>query len=165
MKLMPTMLIVAVSLSVSSPMPVSASVADGVRQLNFDVFLDDREIGFQRFTLTPTDNGKRIETEAKFEVKFLRITVFAYDHRNTKEWRDGCLQTIDARTNSNNKKQTEEVKKQNEDLKKKYAVQGFPTFVLVDADGKELGRQVGYLKGGPSSFVTKIEEWKNSATK
>ncbi len=106
MKLMPTMLIFAASLSVFSPMPISASVADGVRQLNFDVFLDDREIGFQRFTLTPTDNGKRIETEAKYEVKFLRITVFAYDHRNTKEWRDGCLQTIDARTNSNDKKQT-----------------------------------------------------------
>ena len=106
MKLMPTMLIVAASLSVSSPMPVSASVADGVRQLNFDVFLDDREIGFQRFTLTPTESGKRIETEAKFEVKFLRITAFAYDHRNTEVWRDGCLQTIDARTDSNGKKQT-----------------------------------------------------------
>jgi protein disulfide-isomerase len=65
----------------------------------------------------------------------------------------------------NKKAQTPEVKKQNEELKKKYAVSGFPTFVLVDADGKELGRQVGYLKGGPSAFVTKIEEWKKPAAK
>ena len=105
MKLMSKMLVVAASLTVSTPMPISASVADGVRKLNFDVFLDDREIGFQRFTLTPTENGKRIETEAKFEVKFLRITAFVYDHRNTEVWRDGCLQTIDARTDSNGKKQ------------------------------------------------------------
>ncbi len=106
MKLMPIMLVVAASLAVSTPIHVSASVADGVRKLNFDVFLDDREIGFQRFTLTPTEDGKRIETEAKFEVRFLRITAFAYDHRNTEVWRDGCLQTIDARTDSNGKKQT-----------------------------------------------------------
>lgn len=65
----------------------------------------------------------------------------------------------------NKKPQTPEVKKQNEALKKQYAVGGFPTFVLVDADGKELGRQVGYLKGGPSAFVSKIETWKKAPAK
>lgn len=65
----------------------------------------------------------------------------------------------------NKKPQSDDVKKQNKDLQKKYAVSGFPTFVLVDADGKELGRQVGYLKGGPSAFVNKIEEWKKSSAK
>lgn len=66
----------------------------------------------------------------------------------------------------NNKKQTEAVKKQNEDLQKRYNVEGFPTFVLVDGEGKELGRHVGYLKGGPSAFVEKIEGWtKSKSTK
>jgi thioredoxin-related protein len=66
----------------------------------------------------------------------------------------------------NNKKQTDEVKKQNEGLQKKYGVDGYPTFVLVDQSGKELGRHVGYLKGGPSAFVEKIEEWtKTGASK
>jgi protein disulfide-isomerase len=51
------------------------------------------------------------------------------------------------------------VKKQNEALQKKYNVEGYPTFVLVDGSGKELGRHVGYLKGGPSAFVQKIEGW------
>lgn len=59
----------------------------------------------------------------------------------------------------NNKKQTDAVKKQNEALQKKYNVEGYPTFVLVDGTGKELGRHVGYLKGGPSAFVQKIEGW------
>lgn len=106
MKLITTMLVVAASLAISAPIPTLASANDGVRKLNFDVFLDDREIGFQRFTVTPTSEGKRIETQAKFEVKILRITAFAYDHRNTEVWRDGCLKTIDARTNSNGTKQS-----------------------------------------------------------
>ena len=65
----------------------------------------------------------------------------------------------------NKKPQSDDLKKQNKELQKKFAVGGFPTFVLVDADGKELGRQVGYLKGGPSAFVSKIEEWKKSSAK
>lgn len=56
-----------------------------------------------------------------------------------------------------------DTKKQNDDLKKQYKVNGFPTFVLIDADGKELGRQVGYLKGGPDAFIAKIGEWKKAS--
>ena len=63
----------------------------------------------------------------------------------------------------NAKKQSAAEKKANEALKDKYAVAGFPTFLLVDANGKELGRQVGYLKGGPDAFIGKIEEWKKTA--
>lgn len=60
----------------------------------------------------------------------------------------------------NKKKLSAGQKKANDGLKAKYGVQGFPTYVLVDAEGKELGRQVGYLQGGPSAFKTKIEGWK-----
>lgn len=98
-------LAIAVPLTASLGLPVHASVTEEVRNLNFNVFLDDREIGFQRFTVTPTAEGTRIDTEARFEVKFLRITAFAYDHRNTELWRDGCLQAITARTDSNGKQQ------------------------------------------------------------
>ena len=58
-----------------------------------------------------------------------------------------------------------ETRKQNEALQKEYKVSGFPTFVLIDAEGKELGRQVGYLKGGPSAFVAKINEWTKASAK
>jgi thioredoxin-related protein len=44
-------------------------------------------------------------------------------------------------------------KAQNEQLAKKYAIQGFPTFVLVNASGKEVRRQEGYLEGGPTKFL------------
>ncbi len=59
----------------------------------------------------------------------------------------------------NSKPQTAEVKAQNDQLKKKYKVNGFPTFVLVSADGKELGRQEGYLEGGPEAFTTALKGW------
>lgn len=45
----------------------------------------------------------------------------------------------------------------NDALAAKYNVDGFPTFVLVDGDGKVLGMQVGYLAGGPAAFIAKLE--------
>ena len=83
---------------------VAASASlDGARRLTFNVFLDEREIGLHRFGLETTPNGLRVETEAAFELTVLRITAFAYEHRNVELWRDGCLHSIDSRTNSNGK--------------------------------------------------------------
>lgn len=58
------------------------------------------------------------------------------------------------------KTQTDAVKKQNEELKQQYKVNGFPTFVLLDKDGKELGQQVGYLEGGTAAFTAKLDSFK-----
>jgi thioredoxin-related protein len=51
------------------------------------------------------------------------------------------------------KKLSADEKAQNDQLAKKYAIQGFPTFVLVDSSGKEVRRQEGYLEGGPAEFL------------
>lgn len=79
----------------------AAQAAGPARTLDFDVYLDDRRIGAQRFALTPTADGVRIETSARFEVKLLRITAYAYEHRNVEQWRSGCLQSIESATDSN----------------------------------------------------------------
>lgn len=55
------------------------------------------------------------------------------------------------------KKQSAELKKANEALQEKYAVAGFPTFVLLNSEGREVGRQVGYLRGGPEAFLRKLD--------
>jgi thioredoxin-related protein len=57
----------------------------------------------------------------------------------------------------NKKPQSDALKSANAALQKKYSVDGFPTFVLLNADGKEIGRQVGYAPGGPDAFITKLE--------
>lgn len=44
-------------------------------------------------------------------------------------------------------------KSQNEDLAKKFGIEGFPTYILLDPSGKEVRRQVGYLQGGATAFL------------
>lgn len=65
----------------------------------------------------------------------------------------------------NSKPQTAELKKSNDALQKKYKVDGYPTFVLIDADGKELGRVEGYTAGGPQAFIAKLNGFIKAAKK
>ncbi len=60
----------------------------------------------------------------------------------------------------NSTPQTKEQHDANDALKERYNVNGYPTFVLVDAEGNELGRQVGYLEGGVPAFTKKLSEWR-----
>lgn len=60
----------------------------------------------------------------------------------------------------NAKKQSEAVKKANKDLQGKFKVEGFPTYVALTPDGKEIGRQVGYLSGGPQAFIAELEKFR-----
>ncbi len=59
------------------------------------------------------------------------------------------------------KAQSAELKKQNEELAEKFGVQGFPTLVLLDPQGQEAARQVGYLPGGPGAFIQWVESARN----
>jgi protein disulfide-isomerase len=55
------------------------------------------------------------------------------------------------------KEQDAALKQANEQLSKRFGVDGYPTFVLLDSAGKELGRQVGYLEGGPDAFIAELD--------
>lgn len=58
------------------------------------------------------------------------------------------------------KPQSDDVKKANAALKAQYDVHGFPTLIVLNQNGKEIGRQVGYSKGGPKAFIAKLEGFK-----
>ncbi len=60
----------------------------------------------------------------------------------------------------NKKVQSAELKKTNAALKSQYDINGYPTFVVLNKDGKEIGRQVGYAKGGPKTFIAELENFK-----
>ena len=141
------------SLAVAPAAPALAAAGESARKLNFDVFLDDRAIGYQRFVLASTGEGTRIETRAEFEVKLLLVTAFEYDHTNTELWRDGCLQAIDARTDSNGKL---------------YAVSGRArgdTFVVGTNGGeRRLGGCVASFAYWDSKLLTQRRELLNSQT-
>lgn len=49
---------------------------------------------------------------------------------------------------------------QNDKLQEQYGIQGYPTFLLVNKNGDVLGMQMGYLTGGPSAFIAKLESMK-----
>jgi protein disulfide-isomerase len=55
------------------------------------------------------------------------------------------------------KKLTDEEKKANYALMKKYNVSGFPTIFLIDANGKSL-LQTGYRNGGAEKYIEHLQE-------
>lgn len=58
------------------------------------------------------------------------------------------------------KKQSAELKKANDALKNKYGASGFPTIVVLNSEGKQVWKQVGYMKGGPAAWTAKLDEAK-----
>lgn len=50
-----------------------------------------------------------------------------------------------------------ELKAQNEQLRKEYAIEGFPSVLLLDANGKVLAR-TGYRRGGAAAYVEHLKD-------
>ena len=61
-------------------------------------------------------------------------------------------------------KLSEETQKQNKELGEKYAVQGYPTILLCDAEGLPYAT-TGYKKGGPEKYVEHLNELRASKAK
>jgi protein disulfide-isomerase len=57
------------------------------------------------------------------------------------------------------KQQPAELKKANRALQAKYEIQGYPTVVVLNRQGKKIG-ELGYEAGGPKPFIAKLEELK-----
>jgi protein disulfide-isomerase len=51
---------------------------------------------------------------------------------------------------------TAELTAQNEELAKKFSIEGFPTVVLLDSKGETLG-VTGYMPGGPDKYVKHLK--------
>src|SRR3954454_5080222 len=50
-------------------------------------------------------------------------------------------------------------KKANEELQTKYKVEGYPTIVVLNGEGKKVG-ELGYQPGGPKAFIAELEKLK-----
>jgi protein disulfide-isomerase len=55
------------------------------------------------------------------------------------------------------KAQSDELRKQNQELAMKYQIYGFPTIVVLNGDGKVVGA-LGYMEGGPTPFIAELEK-------
>lgn len=62
----------------------------------------------------------------------------------------------------NQKQLPADQKKANDALAKKYKVRAFPTVIVLDSTGKQLGLLEGYSGEGPKDFIAKIKKFKAS---
>ena len=70
----------------------------------FDVSMDGKAIGTHEFVLDEKEDGQlALKSEAKFNVKFLSISVFKYQHLANELWQNDCLKKLDAKTQENSK--------------------------------------------------------------
>jgi hypothetical protein len=79
----------------------ASATAAPARTWQFRVLLDEREIGWHRFTLADGVGEAVLMSEARFRVRVLFIDAYRYDHRARERWSDGCLREIAARTETN----------------------------------------------------------------
>jgi thioredoxin-related protein len=56
------------------------------------------------------------------------------------------------------KEQSPELKKQNKALDKEFAIEGYPTVYLLDAEGKKISEEIGYREGGPEAYTKHLQE-------
>jgi hypothetical protein len=73
------------------------------REWHFDVSLDGRAIGEHKFTLQADNESRELTSEARFRVRLLFIDAYRYEHRALERWKGDCLESLDARTDTNGK--------------------------------------------------------------
>jgi protein disulfide-isomerase len=60
------------------------------------------------------------------------------------------------------KEQSAEQKAANEKLADRFGIDGFPTVIILDSDGKKIG-ELGYMPGGAKAFVAALEALRRKA--
>jgi len=58
------------------------------------------------------------------------------------------------------KEQTEQVKKTNRELAKKHEIDGYPTVLVFDSNGKQLDKKVGYSGASAKDYVAQLQKIK-----
>jgi thioredoxin-related protein len=57
------------------------------------------------------------------------------------------------------KKLPAEQQQANKALQQKYAIEGYPTVIVLNSQGKQVGK-LGYQPGGPKAFIEKLDQLK-----
>ena len=54
--------------------------------------------------------------------------------------------------------QSDRVKAQNRGLAEKYRITGYPTIIVLNSEGKQVG-ELGYMEGGPAGFLKQLKSF------
>lgn len=94
------LLLNAVALSAWAEAGAALPVA---REWRFQVFLDDREIGYHHFFLEEEGETRRLRSVADFEYTLMLVKLYEYQHQNEEVWHGDCLARIESSTDANGK--------------------------------------------------------------
>jgi len=90
--------------SASLYLAASSVFANTEKRWEFHVYLDDKRIGHHTVRLVSDLNKRKIEVDAQFDVKFLFVRAYYYEHRTEEVWEGSCLTDIQSDTDDNGKK-------------------------------------------------------------
>lgn len=62
------------------------------------------------------------------------------------------------------KEQSEQLKKVNRELAKKYEIDGYPTVIVFDSNGKQVDKKVGYSGAGAKEYVAELKKMKDKSS-
>jgi hypothetical protein len=80
------------------------ALASTEREWRFRVLLDGSDVGNHTFRVSENGGERRVESDARFTVKFFFIDAYTYVHRARERWQGDCLSELDARTDDNGKR-------------------------------------------------------------
>ncbi|HEY3901195.1 MAG TPA: thioredoxin family protein [Chthoniobacter sp.] len=118
------------------------------------------------------DNYEKAQTAAKSDNKLLlldftgsdwcpwciKLNKEVFSQKEFKEYaaKNLVLMEVDF---PQTKPQSPSLKSQNARLQEKYQIQGYPTVVVLNGQGKKVG-ELGYQPGGASAFIAELEKLK-----
>ena len=81
---------------VLSEVSIANSTASGdvTKSWKFRVWLDDTPIGYHQVKINTEANRKTVHTQANFDVRFLLIPVYSYEHETRELWEDGWFRDL-----------------------------------------------------------------------
>lgn len=82
---------------------LSVSAKADRQEWRFQVYLDDKKIGYHDFFLKDLENQRVLQSEANFEYRLLFVKLYGYEHENTETWTGDCLTKIESTTDANGK--------------------------------------------------------------
>lgn len=88
----------------------------------------------------------------------IKLKKEVFDTQEFKDYADKNLVLVEVDF-PRKKEQSAELKKANQALQAKYKIQGYPTIIVLDGDGKQVG-ELGYMKGGPGPFIAELAKLK-----
>ena len=62
------------------------------------------------------------------------------------------------------KEQPEPIKKANRELAKKYEIDGYPTVIVFDSNGKQLDKKVGYSGKNAKDYIADLQQIKDKSS-